>query len=77
MESSYLIPLNLPPEITLNGTRMDFKKKYCVLISVCSSKTHNTPGLHAIHDADSSLYCNNDVAMAFKIKLLAWCLAQW
>lgn len=77
MENSYLIPFGLPADITLNVMGMNFKKKYCVCISVCSSKSHNTAGLPTIHDAAFPLSCNNDVAIAFKIKLLDWCIAQW
>lgn len=77
MENSYLIPLGLPADITLNVTRMNFKKKYCVCISVCSSKSHNTAGLPTILDAAFPLSCNNDVAIAFKIKLLDGCIVQW
>lgn len=77
MENNYLIPLDLPAEITLNVTRIDFLKRYCLCISVCSSKSHNTAGLPTVHDAAFSLSCNNDVAIAFKIKLLGSCIAQW
>lgn len=50
-------------------------KKLC--IHVCVIQRHIIQRvLHTTHDAGFSLYCNG-VAIAFKIKLLDGCIAQW